>query len=351
MVDDNAAWIVDGDGHVMEPLDIWDRFLPARFHRLAPRFHDEWRALLYAIPGGTEPGLRTGDMDLDGIERAFVYPSLGLGIQGVTEPDGAVALCRAINDWVAEYSRETNGRVIGVGAIPSTSGPAALSETRRCIEELGFRGVFRRPELYPGVLPIHDRSFDGLWEYLESADAPIITHSGFNPFVPIPYFTDRFAGSTVACHAALFPIEAMMALNSFILYGVLERHPRLRVGLVECGAVWALSYVHRLDEHVEKWPSLLGVDVTPDVTLSRTPSEYFGAQCFVSVEDVEPGLPAMLDAYPRSVIFASDYPHPDAKFPGSAADILGSADLTTDQVRDVCRSNALRLYGMAEPVH
>jgi predicted TIM-barrel fold metal-dependent hydrolase len=301
--------------------------------------------MLYAIPGGTDPTLRGQDMDLDQIERAFVYPSLGLGIQGVTEPEGAVALCQAVNDWVAEYCAETAGRVIGVGAIPSTSVRDALAESRRCVEKLGFRGVFRRPELYGGVLPIHDRSFDALWDYLEAADTPIITHSGFNPFVPIPYFTDRFGDSTVACHAALFPVEAMMALNSFILYGVLERHPRLRVGLVECGAVWALSYVHRLDEHVEHWPSLLGVDVTPAGALSRKPSEYFGDQCVVSVEEVEPGLPAMLEAYPGSVIFASDYPHPDARFPGSATDILQSPELSPEQRQAVCRANALRLYG------
>ena len=67
-------------------MDIWDRFLPGRFHHLAPRFDDEWKEMLYAIPGGTDPTLRGPDMDLDGIERAFVYPSLGLGIQGVTEP-------------------------------------------------------------------------------------------------------------------------------------------------------------------------------------------------------------------------------------------------------------------------
>jgi uncharacterized protein len=345
-VEDQTAWIVDGDGHVMEPMDIWDRFLPPRFHHLAPEFHDEWRELLYAIPGGTDPSLRNADMDLDQIERAFVYPSLGLGIQGVTEPAGALALCRAVNDWVAEYCRETGGRVIGVGAIPSTTAADALAETRRCVEELGFRGVFRRPELYAGVLPIHDRSFDGLWEYLESANTPIVTHSGFNPFVPIPYFTDRFSDSTVACHAALFPIEAMMALNSFILYGILDRHPGLRVGLVESGAMWALGYIHRLDEHVEKWPSLLGADVTPGVKLSRKPSEYFADQCFVSVEEVEPGLPTMLEAYPNSVIFASDYPHPDAKFPGSAGDIVQSAQLTPAQIGAVCRTNSLRLYGM-----
>jgi hypothetical protein len=55
MTDDRTAWIIDGDGHVMEPLDIWDRFLPGQFRSLAPYFHDEWKAMLYAIPGGTDP--------------------------------------------------------------------------------------------------------------------------------------------------------------------------------------------------------------------------------------------------------------------------------------------------------
>ena len=47
------------------------------------------------------------------------------------------------------------------------------------------------------------------------------------------------------------------------------------------------------------------------------PSDYFRRQCFVSVEEVEPGLAAMLEAYPDSVVFASDYPHADGTFPGS----------------------------------
>ncbi len=342
------AWVIDADGHVVEPSDIWDRFLPARYHRLAPRFEERWHEVLYAIPGGTDPTLRAPDMDVDGIERAIVYPSLGLGIQGVTEPEAAVALCRAVNDWVAEYCDGTSGRAVGVGAIPSTAAGDALAEARRCIEELGFRGVFRRPELYPGVLPIHDRSFDELWSYLESADVPIVTHSGFNPFVPIPYFTDRFPDSTVACHATLFPIEAMMALTSFIVYGILERHPRLRVGLVECGAAWAHSYVHRLDEHVETWPDVLGVDPTPMGKLSRKPSEFFRDQCYVSVEEVEPGLAAMLDAYPANVVFASDYPHPDATFPGAVARVTSSPELGPAQLRALCRANALRLYGIPD---
>jgi predicted TIM-barrel fold metal-dependent hydrolase len=56
----------------------------------------------------------------------------------------------------------------------------------------------------------------------------------------------------------------------------------------------------------------------------------------------------MLDAYPGNVVFASDYPHPDATFPGSVARVAGSTELTPAQVRAVCRANALRLYGLPD---
>ena len=344
---DDGPWVIDADGHVVEPLDIWDRFLPEQYRPGAPRI-EGFDDLIFAIEGGTNPALRGRDMDIDRIERAYVFPTLGLGVAGFTEPATGLALCRAVNDWMADYCAQTSGRVIGVGALPSTSCADALDEARRCIDTLGFAGVFRRPELYPGVLPIHDPSFEPLWDYLESANAPIVVHSGFNPFVPIPYFTDRFPDSTIACHAALFPIEAMMALNSFILYGILERHPALRVGLVECGGMWSYSYIHRLDEHVEKWPAMLKQDVTPNVKLSRRPSEYFRDQCFVSVEDAEPGIELLVEEYPDSVVYASDYPHPDATFPGATRSLLTTDVLTKEQRRAVCRTNGLRLYGAAD---
>jgi predicted TIM-barrel fold metal-dependent hydrolase len=77
------------------------------------------------------------------------------------------------------------------------------------------------------------------------------------------------------------------------------------------------------------------------------PSEYFRRQCFVSVEEVEPGLDVMLDAYPESVVFASDYPHADGTFPGSTRGLLETEDLDSTSVRQVLRDNALRLYGLA----
>ncbi len=131
----------------------------------------------------------------------------------------------------------------------------------------------------------------------------------------------------------------MLAVTTFVAYGVLERHPSLRVAFLESGAVWALSYLHRLDEHLE----LFGFDRG---ALTMRPSDYFRRQCFVSVEELEPGLAAMLAEYPGSVVFASDYPHADGTFPGSTTELLATDELDETAVQRVLRDNALRLYGL-----
>lgn len=133
-------------------------------------------------------------------------------------------------------------------------------------------------------------------------------------------------------------MELMLGLTDLIAFGVLDRHPRLRVALLEAGAVWALPYLHRLDEHLE----LFGFAHRP----KEKPSDQFRRQCFVSVEEVEPGLAAMLDAYRDCVMFASDYPHGDGVFPGSTRELLESEALDEGQRRQVLCDNARRCYSL-----
>ena len=97
--------------------------------------------------GGAEAGPRLADMAIDRIAAAALYPTFGLMIQGVTEREPALALCRAINDWVAEYCAPDPDRLVGVATLPDDRAPRTRSPRRAaCVEELGFRGVWRRPE-------------------------------------------------------------------------------------------------------------------------------------------------------------------------------------------------------------
>ena len=287
----------------------------------------------------TQPGPRLDDMAVDRIATAALYPTFGLMIQGVTEREPALALCRALNDWLAEYCACDPSRLIGVATLPMTDAGDALAEARRCVEQLGFRGVWRRPEHFGSLPRLQDDAYEPLWSYLEEADVPFAIHPGISGLVPYDEIQARYDDYFSPLHATHFVTQQLMNLTTFIAYGILERHPRLRVAFLETGAVWALSYLHRLDEHLE----LFGFDRGE---LTMKPSDYFRRQCFVSVEEVEPGLAAMVAEYPESVVFASDYPHADGTFPGSTKELLESTELDDITARKVLRDNARRLYGL-----
>jgi uncharacterized protein len=72
-------------------------------------------------PGGFDPHQRIPDMDLDGIDAAFLYPSMGLFARAVHDPQLASALCRAYNRWLADYCKPYPDRLFGLAMLPMQS--------------------------------------------------------------------------------------------------------------------------------------------------------------------------------------------------------------------------------------
>ena len=80
--------------------------------------------------GGFDPHARIVDMDLDGIDAAFLYPSLGLFAGAVEDPELAAAMCRAYNRWLADYCKPYPDRLFGVAMLPMQSVELAIEEMR-----------------------------------------------------------------------------------------------------------------------------------------------------------------------------------------------------------------------------
>lgn len=369
-IDANAPRVFDGDGHVVEPPEVFAD-LPERFRHFVPRAEETDGGFRYVsgerkgftihahpdtvgapgatvgseqplaepivAQGGADPAGRIVDMDIDAISVAALYPTYGLMIQGVTDDDAAVALSRCINDWLADYCSHEPERLLGVATLPMTSAESALAEARRCLD-LVFVGAWRRPERFEGVVALHDPAHDALFSLLTEANRPLAIHPGLNGVVPYEYFGERFDEDYSAMHAAHFPVEQMMNLTSLVAFGVLERHPNLRVALLETGATWLPFYAHRLDEHLETFGF--------PAPMTRKPSEQIRDQIYVSVEEPEPGLATMLDEYGSNVLFASDYPHGDGVFPGAPDELLKTDAIRPEQRDRIFWDNARALYGL-----
>ena len=194
---DPTPWVFDADGHVIEPPRVWDELLPAEFRGVRATRPAGGRPLPLRVrpacrlpdrgaqrgDGGTGPDPTNSDdagrrtraapspapgsptWPSTASTAAALYPTFGLMIQGVTEREPAVALCRALNDWVAEYCSSIPSTLIGVATLPMTSADDALAEARRCVEQHGFRGVWRRPEHFDSLPRLQDAEYEPLWSY------------------------------------------------------------------------------------------------------------------------------------------------------------------------------------------
>jgi predicted TIM-barrel fold metal-dependent hydrolase len=96
-----------------------------------------------------------------------------------------------------------------------------------------------------------------------------------------------------------------------------------------------------MDDHMEAWGHATA-------KLPLRPSEYFRRQCFVSCDPQERTLPAVVELVGDGcVVFASDYPHPDAISGDLVGRISGRDGLGSGAKEKILARNAERCFGLA----
>ena len=375
-----GARVVDSDAHVIEPHHIWRDYLDEPWRAQAPRpvgltfgfefdgftinLPSQWRpdagpedvariseriqatyAELFpnAFARSFSPDAQLVDMDREGIDEAFLYPSFGLFVLATDdiEPSFAAALAGAYNSWLADFCGAGNGRLHGVAMLPLQHPEAAAEEARRCAEELGFRAAFVRPNPVGGR-NFDDPAYDPLWGVMSAHSMALGIHEG--GFPRLPQVVKGRLTHPEQVHICAHPMEQMISAVSLIYGGVLERFPGLRVAFLEAGCGWVPFWLHRMDEH---WENSTGRDFGVRHALSVPPSEYFRRQCFVSADAGEYMLGQVIDLVGDDrIVFSTDYPHPDSPWPHAVDTFLGLPGVSDASKRKILWDNARSLYGV-----
>ncbi len=292
--------------------------------------------------GGYDAKARLEVMDAEGIDMAVLYCGLGQALGGFTDVDLAVASHQVWNDWIADWSSADPNRLIGTAVIPAHDPAAAAKEVERA-HGMGLVAGVIRPNPVNGV-PLWSHHFDPMYEALAGTGMPLGLHGAglFDIDGISKRMFDLMAMGTH--HALILFMDQYLTLAGLVYGGVLERHPDLEVLVLECGGGWIAHWMDRLDEFLEAYDWALAAP------LSLKPSEYFQRNCVISFDPGERTMGAMAElAGEDNLIWASDFPHSDAKYPGVVDELLEHTEaMEHESQRKIIGAKDERIYKIEE---
>ncbi len=367
--------IISADSHIMEPPDTYYPRIDKKYKDDAPRLvHDAQRGDIFQVPGmkdtipiglvaaagkkaeelagaagavkfadlqrgGWDPEARMADQDRDGVAAEVIYPSVGMVLCNHPDGDYKKACFDAYNLWIAEFCGSHPDRLLGLGQTAVRSPKEAIEDLMN-IKKLGLRGVMMSG--YPVQEDYDNPIYDELWEAAIELKMPLSFHI-------LTSKENIRGGSGLAARGP--KLNGFLSIirgnqdiiGTFILGGVFERHPKLKIICVEADAGWAPHYMYRMDHAFDRHRFWL----PPGQSLSKMPSEYFRENVYMTFQDDWVAFKMKDLCNPRRLMWANDFPHSDSTWPWSQ-ELLAkhTQGLTETEKNWLLHDNVAELYGL-----
>ncbi len=277
-------------------------------------------------------------MDCMGVDIAILFPTpmLHLGLHPQVEVE--VALSNAYNRWLVEHVLAAEPRIRSMLYLPFND-PAA---TYRVVKEFtGKPGVVGFMVTSNRYRPVHHNDYMKTYALLEEANLPLAFHGAYNWNDQSVLMVNRF----ISAHALGFVWHNLVHLTNWVINGLPERFPKLKVLWIESGLAWLPFIMQRLDNEY-----MMRTADAPE--LKRLPSEYIREMYYTNQPMEKTGDMALIETTFRVIkaetqlLYSSDYPHWDFDLPSVIYDL---PFLNETQKRQILGGNALRVFGMEPP--
>jgi predicted TIM-barrel fold metal-dependent hydrolase len=283
----------------------------------------------------TDPELRLRDQERDGVQAEVLYGILGT-TRRLNDAEAAVELMRIYNEWLADFCDAHPDRYAGLACIPNHPVAAAVEEIRRVMKRGGVLGLEIANQY--DLVPLWDPQWASVWEVVNEARLPLHFHTVGGQRVEFDKLPGLLAKVARAVHLTAFQMHMASVLSSVIFGGVLERYPAMTIVIGESGIGWIPYVLDRMDAEWE--------DQFKELSLTMPPSHYWRRQCRATYQTDRIGIKLIDDLGPDTIMWGSDFPHPDGVWPDSSEYIQRELGHLPAAVRQkiVCE-NAGKLYG------
>jgi len=366
---------VSVDDHVVEPPDMFDGRVPAKYADLAPKIvrnsrgDDVWEfdgnkipnIGLNAVAGrpkeeyGVDPTsydeMRPGcfdvhervkDMSAGGVLASMNFPSFpsfsGRLFLGTEDKDMASAVVRAYNDWHIEgWCGAYPDRFIPM-AIPMLWDPELTAQEIRRVSEMGCHSLtFTENPSTLGLPSFHSDHWDPMWKAIVDTDTILNIHLGSSGQLAI-----TAPDAPIDVMITLQPLNICQAAADLLWSRVFKEYPTLRVALSEGGTGWIPYFMDRLDRTYDMHRAWTGQDFG-----SKVPSEIF-LEHFMTCFIADPiGLQLRNEIGIENICWEMDYPHSDSSWPNAPEEFATAATkygVTDVEINKITHENAMKWY-------
>ena len=274
-------------------------------------------------------------MDAMGVDYTCLFPTPMLFLGLHPQPEVEAAMCQAYNRWLCDHILAAEPRLVSMLYLPFNDPEAAY----RTVKEFGARkGVVGFMVTSPRYKPVHDNAYVKTYALLEEMGKPLAFHAAYNWNDQSLSLANRF----ISVHALGFMWFNMVHMTNWVVNGLPERFPKLKVMWIESGLTWAYCLMQRLDHSY-----MMRTSDCP--ALKRKPSEYM-REMFYSSQPMEvPEDLSILEATFKMIkadtqlLWSSDYPHWDFDLPSVIYDLPFLGETAK---RNILGGNAARLLGL-----
>jgi hypothetical protein len=276
-------------------------------------------------------------MDALGIDYMVVFPTPMLSLGMHPQVDVEVALGNAYNRWLIEEILPQDKRQKALLYLPFNDPEACVETVERFADAPGVVGFSVTSTRHK---PVWHNSYMRLYAALQEAGKPLGFHAGFTWGDPSFQQLNRFIGM----HSLSFAHFNMVHMTNWVLNGLPERFPKLKVIWIESGLAWVPFVMQRLDSEY-----MMRTSECP--LLKRKPSEYIQEMYFTS-QPLERSNMKLTQATFEAIraetqlLYASDWPHWDFDAPSS---ITKLPFLKEEAKRNILGLNAAQLFGLEVP--
>lgn len=300
--------------------------LDAAFQRMVQQHRsDEYRSVEaaeimlrknYAATGSFLPEDRGRAVDLLGFESQLMFNTFHNRRLRDWEHSGDLELAygaaRAHNRGMVEFC-SADRRLLPTCYVPLVDFDRAAAMAEESVE-LGASALLIASSCPPGHSPSH-RSLDRVWAIAQDADLPVVFHVGgtgdlidpayFRNGLPIPPDFHGGEENFRSVDYMAIPFPPMQTLATMVFDGVFDRFPRLRIGVIEQGAIWVPSWMRQMESAFEAF--VKHEERVRDLELR--PSDYVRRSMKFTPYPTEDVGWIIEQAGPETVLFNSDYPH------------------------------------------